>query len=68
MYMFVIDRIEENQERLGDAEGKCISAKLTASTLKISAYGLTNDGISSKSKKKKKKKRHPNQKTLTIFL
>ncbi|KAG5564388.1 hypothetical protein RHGRI_000547 [Rhododendron griersonianum] len=36
---------EENQEFKGDADGKCIIGELTASTLIISAYGLTNDGI-----------------------
>ncbi|XP_059634440.1 probable L-gulonolactone oxidase 6 [Cornus florida] len=36
---------EENQESNGDADGKCINAKLNLFTLKISAYGLTNDGI-----------------------
>ncbi|OAY48943.1 probable L-gulonolactone oxidase 6 [Manihot esculenta] len=36
---------EENQESLSDAEGKCISAKLSTTTLLTSAYGLTNNGI-----------------------
>ncbi|KAJ9171571.1 hypothetical protein P3X46_014921 [Hevea brasiliensis] len=36
---------EENQESLGNAEGKCISARLTTTTLLTSAYGLTNNGI-----------------------
>ncbi|KAM7511856.1 hypothetical protein LguiB_010731 [Lonicera macranthoides] len=46
LVLAILRTTEENQERLGDADGKCISAKLTASTLKTSAYGLTNDGIS----------------------
>ncbi|KAK4730444.1 hypothetical protein R3W88_023432 [Solanum pinnatisectum] len=37
--------IKENQESTNDAGGKCVSAKLTTSTLKIGAYGLTNNGI-----------------------
>ncbi|KAI6701793.1 hypothetical protein NL676_010929 [Syzygium grande] len=36
---------EELQESLNDAEGKCNSAKLISSTLEISAYGLTNNGV-----------------------
>ncbi|KAK6137058.1 hypothetical protein DH2020_029203 [Rehmannia glutinosa] len=36
---------EETQESLGDVDGKCINGKLTASTLRTMAYGLTNDGI-----------------------
>ncbi|KAG8391992.1 hypothetical protein BUALT_Bualt01G0245300 [Buddleja alternifolia] len=36
---------EETQESLGDVDGKCISGKLTTSTLKTIAYGLTNNGI-----------------------
>ncbi|XP_065864142.1 probable L-gulonolactone oxidase 4 [Euphorbia lathyris] len=36
---------EESQESLGDAEGKCISARLVTTTLLKSAYGLTNNGI-----------------------
>lgn len=35
---------EENQESRGDAEGKCIGAKLTTSLLRANAYGLTNNG------------------------
>ncbi|KAK4706369.1 hypothetical protein R3W88_034064 [Solanum pinnatisectum] len=37
--------LKENQESTNDAGGKCLSAKLTTSTLKIGAYGLTNNGI-----------------------
>ncbi|WCJ22495.1 D-arabinono-1 4-lactone oxidase family protein [Euphorbia peplus] len=36
---------EESQESLGDAEGKCISARLVTSTLLRSAFGLTNNGV-----------------------
>ncbi|XP_043718144.1 probable L-gulonolactone oxidase 6 [Telopea speciosissima] len=36
---------EESQEYTRNAEGKCVNAKLTTSTLIASAYGLTNDGI-----------------------
>ncbi|KAF2324942.1 hypothetical protein GH714_021738 [Hevea brasiliensis] len=36
---------EENQESLHDAEGKCISARLTTTTLLTSAYGLKNNVI-----------------------
>ncbi|KAL5572197.1 hypothetical protein UlMin_021794 [Ulmus minor] len=36
---------EDNQESKDDAEGKCLGAKLVASTLINSAYGLTNNGI-----------------------
>ncbi|KAI5656528.1 hypothetical protein M9H77_25321 [Catharanthus roseus] len=36
---------EEDQESRSDATGKCTIAKLTTTTLRISAYGLTNDGI-----------------------
>ncbi|TYJ04891.1 hypothetical protein E1A91_A12G125400v1 [Gossypium mustelinum] len=35
---------EETQESSGDAEGKCLNAKLMTSTLQSSAYGLTNNG------------------------
>ncbi|KAJ8898581.1 hypothetical protein K2173_001478 [Erythroxylum novogranatense] len=37
--------IEETQESLRDATGKCISGKLITSTLLSSANGLTNNGI-----------------------
>ncbi|KAK9910100.1 hypothetical protein M0R45_034075 [Rubus argutus] len=36
---------EENQESMGDADGKCLAAKLLTSGLLTSAYGLTNDGM-----------------------
>ncbi|KAF8033568.1 hypothetical protein BT93_D2230 [Corymbia citriodora subsp. variegata] len=36
---------EELEESLNDADGKCNDAKLISSTLEISAYGLTNNGI-----------------------
>ncbi|EEF41912.1 probable L-gulonolactone oxidase 6 [Ricinus communis] len=41
----VIRATEENQEALGDVEGRCISARLTTGTLLTAAYGLTNRGI-----------------------
>ncbi|OMO64207.1 hypothetical protein CCACVL1_21953 [Corchorus capsularis] len=37
--------LEETQESLRDANGKCLSAKLIISTLQTGAYGLTNNGI-----------------------
>lgn len=37
---------EEIQESTGDADGKCISAKLLTSLLQTTAYGLTNNGLS----------------------
>ncbi|OVA04726.1 FAD linked oxidase [Macleaya cordata] len=40
----LIRSLEENQESTNDANGKCISAKLTTLTLRISAFGYTNDG------------------------
>ncbi|KAL5720049.1 putative L-gulonolactone oxidase 6 [Ranunculus cassubicifolius] len=36
---------EEGQERTEDANGRCISAKLTTSTLTSSAFGYSNNGI-----------------------
>ncbi|GMH17321.1 hypothetical protein Nepgr_019162 [Nepenthes gracilis] len=36
---------EEIQEAKGDAEGKCIDAKLTTSFLHVAGYGLTNNGL-----------------------
>ncbi|CAL5408449.1 unnamed protein product [Camellia sinensis] len=36
---------EEVQELRGDANGKCIDGKLATSTLKLTAYGYTNNGI-----------------------
>eukprot|EP00257_Ricinus_communis_P021780 XP_015581337.1 probable L-gulonolactone oxidase 6 [Ricinus communis] len=43
--LLLIRHTEENQESLGDAEGKCISARLTSNVLFTSAYGLTNNGV-----------------------
>ncbi|KDP28425.1 hypothetical protein JCGZ_14196 [Jatropha curcas] len=40
----VIRATEESQESLGDAEGKCISARLVTTSLLTSAFGLTNNG------------------------
>lgn len=36
---------EENQELKGNADGKCMAAKLTTLALSRAAYGLTNNGI-----------------------
>ncbi|VVB03538.1 unnamed protein product [Arabis nemorensis] len=36
---------EETQEKFEDVNGKCVSAKLTSSTLFATSYGLTNNGI-----------------------
>ncbi|XP_010032428.2 probable L-gulonolactone oxidase 6 [Eucalyptus grandis] len=41
----LVRSIEELQESLNDAEGKCNSAKLVSSTFETIAYGLTNNGI-----------------------
>ncbi|KAI3989624.1 hypothetical protein MKX01_036233 [Papaver californicum] len=35
---------EETQEATGDANGKCISARVTTFALRISGFGYTNDG------------------------
>ncbi|KAL1568984.1 putative L-gulonolactone oxidase 6 [Salvia divinorum] len=35
---------EETQESLGDANGKCINGRITASFLRSTGFGLTNDG------------------------
>ncbi|KAH0638304.1 hypothetical protein KY285_034890 [Solanum tuberosum] len=45
LVLAILRTTEENQESTNDADGKCLSAKLTTSTLKIGAYGLTNNGI-----------------------
>lgn len=45
MFAFLLDGVAEDvQESAGDADGKCISAKTTTTTLVTSAYGLTNNG------------------------
>ncbi|MCD7465267.1 putative L-gulonolactone oxidase 6 [Datura stramonium] len=44
LVLTILRTSEENQESTNDAAGKCSSAKLTTSTLKIGAYGLTNNG------------------------
>ncbi|XP_052210930.1 probable L-gulonolactone oxidase 6 [Diospyros lotus] len=36
---------EENQELIGNADGKCFDGKITTSSLKISGYGLKNNGV-----------------------
>ncbi|XP_056693713.1 probable L-gulonolactone oxidase 6 [Spinacia oleracea] len=41
----VLRSLEENQEARGDAEGKCITSKLTTTALWTNAFGLTNNGI-----------------------
>ncbi|XP_043706319.1 probable L-gulonolactone oxidase 6 [Telopea speciosissima] len=41
----IIRSSEESQESTRNADGKCIDAKLTTSTLMTSAFGLTNNGI-----------------------
>ncbi|KAJ8533086.1 hypothetical protein K7X08_015975 [Anisodus acutangulus] len=45
LVLAILRTSEENQESTNDASGKCASAKLITSTLKIGAYGLTNNGI-----------------------
>lgn len=40
----LIRSTEEGQESRGDADGKCISGRLTTSTLSAAGYGLTNNG------------------------
>ncbi|KAK4478297.1 hypothetical protein RD792_017586 [Penstemon davidsonii] len=37
--------VEETREALEDINGKCIDGRLTSTTLRTAAYGLTNDGI-----------------------
>ncbi|KAJ0111950.1 hypothetical protein Patl1_00680 [Pistacia atlantica] len=41
----IIRTTEENQESTNDANGKCTGAMLVTSTLRNSAFGLTNNGI-----------------------
>ncbi|CAJ1950521.1 unnamed protein product [Sphenostylis stenocarpa] len=41
----VVRTSEDIQEIVGDANGKCLSAKTTTNTLVTSAYGLTNNGV-----------------------
>ncbi|KAK2649977.1 hypothetical protein Ddye_017466 [Dipteronia dyeriana] len=41
----LIRTTEENQETKSDADGKCFVAKLVTSTLRTSAFGLTNNGV-----------------------
>ncbi|XAR53914.1 L-gulonolactone oxidase [Bertholletia excelsa] len=41
----IIRTLEEKQEAKGDADGKCFDAKLTTLAIKMSAHGLTSDGI-----------------------
>ncbi|KAG8363118.1 hypothetical protein BUALT_Bualt10G0031700 [Buddleja alternifolia] len=36
---------EETQESLGDVDGKCITGRSTSSTLRMTAYGFTNDDL-----------------------
>ncbi|XP_061372895.1 probable L-gulonolactone oxidase 6 [Gastrolobium bilobum] len=36
---------EEFQEAIQDANGKCVSAKLTTATLEVAGYGLNNNGL-----------------------
>ncbi|KAG5584709.1 hypothetical protein H5410_045143 [Solanum commersonii] len=43
--VYFLGSLEEYQESTNDAGGKCSSAKLTTFTLKIGAYGLTNNGF-----------------------
>ncbi|XP_009799012.1 putative L-gulonolactone oxidase 6 [Nicotiana tabacum] len=45
LVLAILRSSEENQESRNDSGGKCASAKLTTSTLKIGAYGLTNNGF-----------------------
>ncbi|OIT06752.1 putative l-gulonolactone oxidase 6, partial [Nicotiana attenuata] len=45
LVLAILRSTEENQESRNDSGGKCASAKLTTSTLKIGAYGLTNNGF-----------------------
>ncbi|XP_016482573.1 putative L-gulonolactone oxidase 6 [Nicotiana tabacum] len=45
LVLAILRSSEENQESRNDSGGKCTSAKLTTSTLKIGAYGLTNNGF-----------------------
>ncbi|RZC85813.1 hypothetical protein C5167_026479 [Papaver somniferum] len=40
----VVRSSEETQEATGDANGKCISARVTTFALRISVFGFTNDG------------------------
>ncbi|KAI3919710.1 hypothetical protein MKX01_000151 [Papaver californicum] len=44
LLMAVIRSLEESQESTGDANGKCITAKMTTSTLAKAGLGFTNDG------------------------
>nr|GMC61414.1 probable L-gulonolactone oxidase 6 [Ipomoea batatas] len=41
----VIRTTEEAQELIGDANGKCASELVTTTATKVSAYGLTNNGV-----------------------
>ncbi|XP_059305342.1 probable L-gulonolactone oxidase 6 [Lycium ferocissimum] len=45
LVLAILRTSEETQESTNDARGKCSSAKITTSTLKISAYGFTNNGF-----------------------
>ncbi|PHT98112.1 hypothetical protein BC332_32958 [Capsicum chinense] len=44
LVLAILRTTEETQESISDATAKCSIAKLTTSTLKIGAYGLTNNG------------------------
>ncbi|KAI3909506.1 hypothetical protein MKW92_053887 [Papaver armeniacum] len=44
LLMAIIRSLEESQESTGDANGKCITAKMTTSILKNTGLGFTNDG------------------------
>ncbi|CAN8286005.1 unnamed protein product [Cochlearia groenlandica] len=41
----IIRSLEETQETLRDANGKCVAGTLVSSTLFATSYGLTNNGI-----------------------
>ncbi|KAM3217495.1 putative L-gulonolactone oxidase 6 [Capsicum annuum] len=45
LVLAILRTTEETQESISDATAKCSIAKLTTSTLKIGAYGLTNNGL-----------------------
>nr|GMC58627.1 probable L-gulonolactone oxidase 6 [Ipomoea batatas] len=45
LLLAVIRTTEEAQELIGDANGKCASELVTTTATKVSAYGLTNDGV-----------------------
>lgn len=44
LFCFWVRTVEDVQESISDADGKCLLAKTATNTLTAAAYGLTNNG------------------------